>query len=284
MHIGFIGAGRVGVSLGKYFKENGLKISGYLHHKSTSAKDAADFVNCEVFTNIIDLITVSSIIFVTVPDNQIKSVWNKLKQHSLQDKIICHTSGSLGSDVFTDIKTKQAFGFSLHPMFAFASKKNTYQELNNAHFTIEGELANLTIIKKIITTCGNSFTIIGSKDKALYHLANVMASNFVLALLHKSTNHLVDCGFNESDAICALYPLIDFNLKHIKDCGFVNSLTGPVERADSETLEKHLKCLKQPPELQLYKLLSQELVKLSAVKNPLQDYAVIEKLLDKKEN
>lgn len=29
MNIGFIGAGRVGFSLGKYFSENGINISGY---------------------------------------------------------------------------------------------------------------------------------------------------------------------------------------------------------------------------------------------------------------
>ena len=36
MQIGFIGAGKVGFSLGRYFAENGLTVSGYYSRDSQS--------------------------------------------------------------------------------------------------------------------------------------------------------------------------------------------------------------------------------------------------------
>ena len=45
MRIGFIGAGKVGCTLGKYFRENGIPVSGYYNRTSEHAKEAAEFVN-----------------------------------------------------------------------------------------------------------------------------------------------------------------------------------------------------------------------------------------------
>jgi len=42
MRAGFIGAGKVGFSLGKYLKENGVEITGYFSKSPESAKSAAD--------------------------------------------------------------------------------------------------------------------------------------------------------------------------------------------------------------------------------------------------
>ena len=41
MQIGFIGAGKVGVSLGKYFKEKGREVAGYYSLTEKSAQWAA---------------------------------------------------------------------------------------------------------------------------------------------------------------------------------------------------------------------------------------------------
>ena len=43
MRIGFIGAGKVGYSLGRYLKEHHISISGYYSRSLQSAMDAADF-------------------------------------------------------------------------------------------------------------------------------------------------------------------------------------------------------------------------------------------------
>ena len=51
MKIGFIGAGKVGFTLGKYFRMHGVEVTGYYSRSIQSAKEAADFTRAQAFTN-----------------------------------------------------------------------------------------------------------------------------------------------------------------------------------------------------------------------------------------
>ena len=57
MRAGFIGAGKVGFSLGKYLKENGVEITGYFSKSPESAKSAADFTNTKLYKSIEDILS-----------------------------------------------------------------------------------------------------------------------------------------------------------------------------------------------------------------------------------
>ena len=52
MKIGFIGAGKVGFSLGKYLSINNLEITGYYSKNINSAKETAVFTNSNYFSNL----------------------------------------------------------------------------------------------------------------------------------------------------------------------------------------------------------------------------------------
>ena len=95
--IGFIGAGKVGVTLGKYFSMHGTKVCGYFSKNSNSAREASEFTASICFRALKDLVNACNLIFITTPDNIIKEVWSEIKEFDLKDKIICHTSGSFSS-------------------------------------------------------------------------------------------------------------------------------------------------------------------------------------------
>ena len=75
MRIGFIGAGKVGYSLGRYLKEHHISISGYYSRALQSAMDAAEFVETNFYTTLDELVKDSEVLFITVPDGVIKEVW-----------------------------------------------------------------------------------------------------------------------------------------------------------------------------------------------------------------
>jgi len=79
MRAGFIGAGKVGFSLGKYLKENGVEITGYFSKSPESAKSAADFTNTKLYKSIENILSDSDTLFITVPDGQISKVWDYMK-------------------------------------------------------------------------------------------------------------------------------------------------------------------------------------------------------------
>lgn len=56
---------------------------------------------------------------------------------------------------------------------------------------------------------------------------------------------LLDCGFAQEEARSELYALAKGNLDHILTQGCVQSLTGPLERNDCATVEKHISALNE---------------------------------------
>ena len=70
MRIGFIGAGRVGCSLGKYLKESAgeWQIEGYFSRSTESARAAAVFTDSRVIDHAELLAQISDMIFITTPD------------------------------------------------------------------------------------------------------------------------------------------------------------------------------------------------------------------------
>lgn len=279
-NIGFVGAGRVGVSLGKYFSINGLKLKGYYSKSTKSAKEAADFTKSNFYSELKTLIEECNVIFITTPYDIVKKIWNEIKEYNLKDKIICHSSGSLSSSIFSNINTLGAFGYSIHPMCAFSDKFSTYKILNKIYFSIEGDTKYLSTVRSIFTSMGNNVVTIDKAKKSLYHLANVTVSNLVLSLLNIGCNYLKDCGIDEESAINALMPLIENNINNIKNGGFIDSITGPVERGDLETIRKHLSVIPFK-DFELYKRLSLNLVDLSEKKHIEKNYQVIKSELEK---
>lgn len=275
---GFIGAGKVGFSLGKYLKENNIDISGYYSKSQHSSKEAAIFTNTRQYNNLEDLIKNSDAIFITTPDNQIADVWNEVKKLPIKEKLICHCSGSISSEVFSNINNHGAYGYSIHPMFAISDKYNSYKDLSQAFITIEGHEKHLENLKRLFLHLGNDVAIISKENKVLYHAASVTVSNLVLGLINNGVNYLEECGFTKEMAIKALYPLIENNLRNIKERGAVSSLTGPIERGDLSTVINHLNVIREEDK-ELYRLLSKNILRIAKVKNLHRDYKNLEEYL-----
>lgn len=58
MAVGFIGAGKVGFSLGRYFTGHSIRVSGYYSRNPKSAHEAADFTGTGFYATIDDLIRI----------------------------------------------------------------------------------------------------------------------------------------------------------------------------------------------------------------------------------
>lgn len=101
MQIGFIGAGKVGVSLGKYFKEKGRNVGGYYSLTRASAAWAAAFTQTTCYESLEEIISSCGMILFTVPDSAIAEVWQQAKPY-VSGKVIGHCSGLYSSDIFSD--------------------------------------------------------------------------------------------------------------------------------------------------------------------------------------
>ena len=279
MKIGFAGAGKVGFTLGKYMSGKGVCISGYYSKSRESARQASEFVQTRCFETLEDLVKSSDALFLTVPDGTIKEVWDSLKKFDLTDKFICHCSGVMTSAVFSEIDRTGASGYSIHPLFAVNDRLQSYQEISKAYFTIEGEEKYLDFWRKFLEDLGNPVRILRPEQKILYHSAAVFVSNLAVGLYETGANLLMECGFDRESAEAALEPLFVNNCMAVARKGTKDALTGPVERADIKTIEKHLQVL-EGNEKEIYLSLSKVLTEIAGRKNPQRDYSELSELFN----
>ena len=284
MRIGFIGAGKVGFSLGKYLSVNGMTLSGYFSRSRSSAEEAAGFTDSAVFDSPSELLKESDVIFITVPDGTISSVFSQLKDRGISGKTICHCSGAMtANEAFGELSSLGAYGCSIHPLFPVSSRYESYKELKDAFFCLEGDTEAVETWKELFTGFGNPVRVISGDTKKEYHAACAISSNLVCALAAESIGLMEKCGFSEEESLAALSPLAVANIKKVFSAGPVNALTGPVERCDISTVKKHLDCLPEGPGKEMYRAVSLRLTDTAAKKHPDTDYSEMRAVLSGKD-
>ncbi len=284
MRIGFIGAGKAGWTLGKYFADKGLSLSGYYSRHKDSAEGAARFTGSSAFDTPSALVQASDVLFITTPDAAIRDTYLSVAGAGIAGKQLCHCSGALSAaDAFPDIRAYGAWGYSIHPLFPISSKTGSYQEIGSAYFSVEGDPEHLEEWKSFFEALGNPVKLLSAAHKTAYHAACAVASNLVCGLIAGSTALLSTCGFTEEQALLALEPLITANIRSILRTDPATALTGPVERCDIETVQKHLSCFEDAVDRECYRAVSLKLIGLARKKHPDTDYSALTAILQKKD-
>lgn len=246
MKIGFIGAGKVGKALGLFLKNAGIEITGYYSRSDNSAITAAELTKSNSYKNLQKLIEDSDIIGITTPDDAIEAISNNLAGIKInwQEKTTFHMSGVNSSELLNSLGSKGATTLSLHPMMSFAINPiKASTDISEAIFTIEGTGKYYYRFKSLLEQIGVQVIQISTKDKAAYHAAASMISNYTVTLLDIGKRLFLSIGFTEEQASKLAEPLVKNTINNVFDFGTEQALTGPISRGDLGTVVKHIENL-----------------------------------------
>lgn len=216
--------------------------------------------------------------FITTPDGVIGQIWDEIAKNPITNKTICHFSGSLSCDVFSNKKETGAFACSIHPIYPFDDKFSAYLQFHKAVLTIEGDKEAVANMAPLFKQLGHKVFEMEGTNKRKYHAAASIASNHMLALLELSVRLLKQCGFSEKDSCEILGPLVLSNLENALQRGTKEALTGPIERNDISTVSGHLEELSEQ-EREVYKNLGRILIEIAEEKHLDRDYGKLENIL-----
>lgn len=280
MKIGFVGAGKVGSALGRDFYQKGIAVSGYFSLDFSHSQAAASLTASQAFSSIAELIHASDIVFLTVNDDAIQTVVKMLMKEPktcFEKKIIAHTSGVHASNVLQPLDELGAALYAVHPLQAFASVEQALSLLGGTVFSVEGTgLSSIDGEPTALNAAGEGmlnfmaktsydFFVIKAEDKARYHAAAVISSNYLVATLDFALSQFEKIGCSKAFAMKALSPLIQGTIDNIDRYGTVEALTGPIARGDVNTIKKHLACL-DSEEVSLYRALGRKTLALALAK------------------
>ena len=266
--ISFIGAGKVGLALGLYFKEKGFDIAGYYSRTYSHAKDAAKSTGSKAYDSITELLTHSTMVWITASDDALLPLAEEIAQLAVPPHIeaFIHTSGVHSTDVLKPISKAGFNTYSAHPLMAFAKAEKSVETLNKVYFSIETlasekELNSDNCLTRFFKKTGNPILSIDTNKKELYHCAAAVLSNYMVTLLNMSYEMFAESGMSKSEIKAATAPLLKSTLSNIQNNEFMSdALTGPIKRGDSNTIAKHLEALQKfmPNKKEVYTALGKE--------------------------
>lgn len=281
--LALIGPGRVGCAITLRLHQAGHPITAIIGRTQSAAVEACEFIGCSADLADTDFSAARSadIVLLAVPDDRLLTIGTDLRiaTEACHEQIMVQFSGLHPADILPTAK-----GLSIHPLLPFADRETAAQHLSGCPCALEGTESLLPLGEDLINSLGGIAFRIQSEQKALYHTAASIASNFLVSLLDEATGLLRQCGITENKELPLLLPLVHSTIANLDKYGTEQGLTGPIVRGDLGTVAAHLTALQQKPkQLELYRLLADRTLDLAQRSGRLESaqYASIRNLLNK---
>ena len=202
------------------------------------------------FTNSTSEIKKADIYIIAIPDDSIASFSESLP---FTNRLVVHTSGSVVMDSLSENNRKGVF----YPLQTFS--KNRDVKFKKIPICIEASnTSDLKLLKKLGESLSKNVVEVNSEERSKLHLAAVFVNNFV--------NHMYAIGGeilkDNEHSLNLLKPLIAETASKVKSLTPSEAQTGPAKRNDRKTIEKHLHLLKGGPYKELYRQLTDSIVKM----------------------
>ena len=202
--VALIGAGRAGRSFAHGLRGAGYRVIGPLG-RGEHVPDPVD------------------VVLICVPDAAVESVAAGLAD----GPIVGHCCGSHGLELLP-----QARSFCLHPLMTLTGEPN---ELAGAFAAVDAtDQAALATARRVAGDLGMTAVEIAAEDRAAYHAAASIASNFLLTLESAAEALAASAGLPRD----GLVPLVERTVANWAASGAERSLTGPVARGDNATVAR----------------------------------------------
>ncbi|MGC6508227.1 MAG: DUF2520 domain-containing protein [Myxococcota bacterium] len=175
----------------------------------------------------------ADIYYLCVPDSEIDHVVRLIPKVG----VCLHAAGSIGPEV---LSAHPCHGV-LHPIMSFPGPEF---EIPTGKIPATYSGMPEAMQKAFWLGAQLGFTVYElSGDRTLYHAAAVIAGNYASVLLRMAGTLLSECGVTEPHQ--ALLPLAQMSLRSAAQHPLSVSLTGPIARGDTETINLHQDALEK---------------------------------------
>ena len=256
-----IGPGHVGRGLFRAFRASGVEVVG-LHGKRPSGIATST-------GNIPADASRANVVIVCVRDTQLDDTIAEVSVAAADGRIargavIVHTSAIAEP---AGLKALSEAGFptgTFHPLVPFSDPDVSADLLRKGWVGIDGDNAAKNASRRLAGHLGARTVEIPAGKKGAYHAAAVISSNFPIVLASVAGRLLHEIGIPDASAYQAVESLMSGALANMKQMLPDDALTGPIVRADAETVGKHLRALHgYEAALDVYRALSAAAVEIA---------------------
>jgi len=255
--VALIGPGRAGTTIALGLLEQGWTVTAVAGRAPDATSTASAAAILATRTALVSEVAHGAgLVIVATPDRAIEQAAETAEPSIEPGALLIHLAGSRGLDAFDGLKARRT-GIrvgALHPLQSFPSTTVGLERLEGSWAAIAGDPE----VAEIAKVLGLRTFELPDTERTRYHTAAVVASNHLVALLGQVERLAASCGVPFE----AFGPLVLGSVQNAFQLGPDQALTGPVERGDLSTVERHLREL-DPAERDAYRALAREAARLT---------------------
>lgn len=208
----------------------------------------------------------ADIVIIAVRDPQLDAAVREVGE-GLRDvpAIVLHVSGSAAPPALGDLRRAGHAVGTFHPLVPIAEPAHAAERLRGAWIGMDGDPRAMDAARALADSLGANTVVIPAGEKARYHAAAVLASNFPAVLAAIAAELMQAAGIGTADARGAVTALLRASVANLHEGEPAAVLTGPVARGDAGTVRAHLSAIADDAVvLDVYRSLSRAAVRLMA--------------------
>lgn len=266
--INIIGCGRAAGSLARlWIQADAVEVGCIFNRSASSTQRAVERVGAGRAVDGIGAMTPADYWLIGTSDHQIESAAMALarEREDLRGSLVFHLAGRYGVDVLQVLGESQAELAALHPVRSLTHRSLPLDVFSGTACVAEGGDSALALLQPLIASIGGNWLPVEKIDRGLYHAAVAMVSNVTKAVAWKAQTWQAQAGLPEETAAAVTYELLNSTVDDLFRAGARQSITGPIVRGDTRTIEAHLAAVQSshPEDIDIYRILARTVFDLA---------------------
>jgi predicted short-subunit dehydrogenase-like oxidoreductase (DUF2520 family) len=250
-NVGIVGVGRLGSTLLATFRTHNIRP---LYTDPRPHPELGRGIDLK------ELVSRSSLIFLTVQDDLILTTMSQIAEDEStvhEEKIFVICSGSFDLRNLDLSKREQWRKVKLHPLQSFTARNLTVFP-EGTPFAVEAPETLEELFSNLVKSWKGIPHFLRGESWFIYHLAAVVAANFLPLLIRDGIDILSELTVDHSASTEWLRPLVEFSVQQALNADLAKPFSGPAARGDKKVMDRHLQWLStHKPDLKnLYETLS----------------------------
>lgn len=267
-HINIIGCGRAASSLASLWGQAAcVRIGGIMNRSEESTQRAVNTLGAGTVVSALRAFKPASYWLLGTSDQQIEPAARALSEApvNLQGSVAFHLCGRHGVDILAPLKDRGCRIAAVHPVRSLTHARITLEEFHGTACVAEGSADSLDSVKQLFKPIGGVWMPVRNIDRGLYHASVSIISNVTKAVAWKAQNWLVSAGLGPEMAVEVTHKLLTSTMEDVGRSGARQSITGPVVRGDTSTIEAHIRALEEGhrDDVDVYRVLARTVLELA---------------------
>jgi predicted short-subunit dehydrogenase-like oxidoreductase (DUF2520 family) len=274
--INIIGCGRAASSLAQLWVQAGsVHIGGVCNRSLHSSRKAVEILGAGQAVASFDQFEAADFWLIGTSDEQIAPTALKIckARADLADSIVFHLCGRHGTDILAPLADSGWQVAAVHPVRSLTHERISLAEFEGTAIVAEGNNETLDALRPLFVSIGGVWLPVKNIDRGLYHAALSIISNITKGVTWKAQNWLEDAGIPHQMAVAVAQKLLAITVEDIARSGAKHSITGPIVRGDTSTVEAHLKALEdgRSADVDIYRVLARTVFELAMERGDLDE-------------